>query len=471
MLTAMARYTRSHGSRNLFAALAFTQLGCGDVVTEPPTEPAPYEPFPASCSEVPTAGACDGAEDLCGNGARDTCEICYSNDGGPVICEDVTEACDGDATETCLSLGYVGGQVRCGPICTHDVRDCDACFGAPNQVACTRPRVDAFDVGDVSLAASGDVLAAAWMSFDDTLHFARFSPELELLGERVGCTVEERSLPVALAATPGGWVLAVGQGGDAPELRVHRLDPEGNPLASPRVIPNATYPQLVARPGAPPWLVYLQTDFAAGLGVVVAEGLDEAGEATFSLPVVDEVFGEYTRAAYAEPGLLVTARRTDGVDPTTVLVGVGEDGTAGPLRDVGDALEVELAPAGPDRVVALYRTETQHELLWLDGDGADRAGPFFVAPRDPTGAVQASRVVVTGGQAIVAVAEETYTKLRVVHLGEDGATLVPAYTFAAEPEHFAWLRATSFQGDAALLWTTYTGDPASNRFVLARVRP
>lgn len=457
--------------RSLLAALALGPLGCGSAVAEPPTEPAPYEPFPASCSEVPTSGVCDGESKVCGNGARDTCEICYSSDGGPIICEDVTETCDGAASETCESLGYVGGQVRCGPICTHDVRDCDACLGAPNQVACTRPRVDAFDVGDVTLAASGDVLAAAWMSFDDILHFARFSPELELIGERAGCAVEERSLPVGLAATPGGWVLAVGQGGDAPEVRVSRLDPEGNPLAPPRVIANATYPQLVERPGAPPWLVYLQTDFAAGLGVVVAEVLDEAGEATFSQPLVDEVFGEYTRAAYAEPGLVVTARRTDGVDPTTVLVGVSEDGVAGSVRDVGDALELELAPAGPDRVAALYRTETQHELLWVGGDGADRSGPFVVAPRDPTGAVQAHRVVVIGGQAIVAIAEETYTKLRVVHLGEDGSTVVPGYTFAAEPEHFAWLRATAFQGDAALLWTTYTADPASNRFVLARVRP
>lgn len=456
---------------SLFAALALAPLGCGDVVTEPAPEPAPYEPFPASCSEVPTAGVCDGESKVCGNGARDTCEICYSSDGGPITCEDVTEACDGAATESCVSLGYGAGEVRCSPLCTHDVRDCDACLGAPSQVACTRPRVDAFDVGDVALAASDDVLAAAWMSFDDVLHFARFSPELALLGERPGCTLEERSLPVALAPTPGGWVLAVGQGGDAPALRLYRLDPEGNPLAAARVVANATFPQLVARPGAPPWLVYLQTDFAAGLGVVVAEGLDEAGEATFSVPLVDEVFGEYTRAAYAEPGFVVTARRTDGVDPTTVLVGVSEDGVAGAPRDVGDALEVELAPAGPDRVAALYRTETQHELLWLDGQGADRSGPFAIAPRDPTGAVQAHRVVVQDGRAIVAVAEETYTKLRLVHVGEDGATLVPGYLFAAEPDHFAWLRSTSFQGEAALLWTTYSADPATNRFVLGRVRP
>lgn len=461
----------SHRALVAFSWLAAAPLACGSVVTDPPKEAPPYEPFPASCSDTPTSGPCDGEVKVCGNGARDTCEICYSNDGGPVICEDVTEPCDGAPTETCESLGYVSGQVRCGPICSHDVRDCDSCLGAPSQVGCARPRIDAFDVGDVALSANEDGLAAAWLSFDDQLHFARFAPDLTLLGERTGCTVAGDALPLALAPTPGGWVLVLGGVGDAPSMRVFRLDADGNELAPPRVVANATYPVLAPRPGAPPWLAYLSTDVTVAPGQVVVERLDESAEPLFSTVVVDEIFGETTRIAYAEPGLVVAARRTDGVDPTTVLVAVNDDGVAGAVLDVGDALELQLAPAGPDRVAALYRDEVAYHLSWLGSDANVRSGPFEITPRDPSNAVQEHRVVVQGGTAVLAIAEDFYTKLRIFHVAEDGAETTPSYLFATEPDHFAWLRDAPIEGDVALLWTTYSADPATNRLVLGRVRP
>ena len=74
------------------------------------------EPFPPTCAEVSLVGPCDGDGQMCGNGTRDTCEICWSSDDGPVMCEDVTEACDGDDLQaSCASLGYVSGSVQCSP--------------------------------------------------------------------------------------------------------------------------------------------------------------------------------------------------------------------------------------------------------------------------------------------------------------------------------------------------------------------
>ncbi len=431
---------------------------------------AEYEPFPDTCTTPVIQGVCDGEVAKCGNGSLDTCEICWTVDGSPEQCADVTEACDTEASLSCEDLGFAGGgRTLCGPACTHDVRDCDSCLGSDHQLGCARPRVDGFDVLDVQLASTGDTLAAAWMSFDGALHFARFTPDLELLDQREGCATVGVG-PLALAPTPGGWMLAVGGFGDSPETQLFRLDAAGNEIGAPRLLPDAAYPVLVPRPGATPFLVYTSTPFAASQGDLIAELLDEEGAAVWQSFVTDGVFGELTAAATTDPGLLVAARRTDGVTSTTVFVSLDEAGAPSPPREVSDAVEVALAPASPGRVVAVWRRGEAVELQWLDGAGEDVGPRVLLAPKDPVTATQERSVIVSEGRAIVLLAEDMRRKLSLFHIESDGSSAAQPYALAYEPGEVAWLAGAPIGADAVFAWTTYSADPGASRFVLGSVR-
>lgn len=429
------------------------------------------EPFPDTCSAPELSAVCDTDAQRCGNGVKDTCEVCSSSDGSPVQCSDVTEACDGDVSETCSSLGYAGGRVACSDVCSIDVRDCDSCLGAPHQLACARPRIDGYNVGDIAIASDEQGLAAAWLSFHDTIHFARFSTGLDL-ERRWDCVDAPSALRVALAPSPGGFVMAIGGGGDGPALRLLRLDRDGNELSS-RTIANATYPVLAARPGAAPLLVYASTDVASAPAKIVAELLDEAGEATWQSTVADVAYGEMTAAAFADPGFVVSAGAlaSDGGQgaPTTVLVPIDASGTVGAAREIPGIRDVALAPAGAGRVGGVWHNGERFEVGWLDGQAAPAGTPVTIATRDAAKATQEHAIAVSNGRAIVALVEEGATQVSLFHVDADGSLAVPRYAFAREPTGLSWLEIAPAGDGAALVWTTFS-EPASSRFVLGRAQ-
>ncbi|KYG09609.1 hypothetical protein BE21_16975 [Sorangium cellulosum] len=428
------------------------------------------EPFPETCSPPERSAVCDTDVKRCGNGVQDTCEVCWSVDGSPVQCSDVTEACDGAVSETCGSLGYAGGgRLACSDVCSIDVRDCDSCLGAPSQVACARPRVDGYNVGGVALASDGEGLAAAWLSFDDQLHFARFSMDLALESQWSCVDIPSPGSTVALAPSPGGFILALGGAGDGPVLRLYRLDPAGNEIAT-RTIADAMYPVLAARPGAAPLLVYTSGEHAAAQGALVAELLDEEANAAWQATVADAVYGDLTAAAFADPGFLVAARAiaADG-SSTTELVPIDASGAVGPARELPGIDDVALAPAGADRAAGVWSDGERFEVGWFDGQAAAVGAPVTIAARDAAKATQEHAIAVSNGRAVVALVEEGDRQLSLFHVDADGSVAVPRYGFAREPLGLSRLAAAPAGEGAALVWTTYA-EPGSSRFVLGRAQ-
>ncbi|WP_437525453.1 hypothetical protein WME79_38490 [Sorangium sp. So ce726] len=429
------------------------------------------EPFPEICSPPARFAICDTDVKRCGNGVLDTCEVCRSLDASPVQCSDVTEGCDGTvSSETCGSLGYAGGgRLACTDVCSIDVRDCDSCLGAPNQLACARPRVDGYNVGDIALASDGEGLAAAWRSFNRQVHFARFSMDLDLESQWGCVSVPSPASTVALAPSPGGFIMALGGAGDSPVLRLYRLDPNGNEIAT-RTIANAMYPVLAARPGAAPLLVYTSGEHAAAQGKLVAELLDEGGNVAWQATVADAAYGDVTAAAFADPGFLVSARVITGDSASaTELVPIDASGAVGPARELAGIDDVALAPAGADRAAGVWLNGERFEVGWFDGQAAPAGTPVTIATRDATKAAQEHAIVVSNGRAVVALAEENDTQLSLFHVDAGGSIAVPRYAFAREPVGLAWLAAAPAGEGAALVWTTYA-EPESSRFVLGRAR-
>lgn len=469
----------------LFSALSLV-VGCSEVEVDPQggggqggsggsggqgAGGSDYLPFPQSCTPTELRGACDGESfQKCGNGTLDSCEICWTVDDGPEQCDTITEACDLTPTATCQALGYQSGETICSPACGHDIRDCDSCLGSPSQLACARPRLDGFDVMDIEIATNGDEIAAAWFSFGKVLHFARFTKDLQLIADKPGCGTIDGGGPISLAPAPGGWVVAVGGVGESPQMQIIRLDAEGNEMGAPRLVANATFPSLVGRPGATPYLVYSSTAHAASPGDVVAELLDETGAATWQAVLPNDAFGEITAAGFADPGLLVALREAETAS-TTLLVAIDETGAVSPARDVGLTNEIVLAAAAPGRVAAVWRRGESQELQWLDGSGEDVGAPVTLAPRDGVVVSQQRAVTVSNGRAVVMLAEDMQKTLTMFHVEQDGSYSVEPYALATEPQGIAWLAGTQLGGDPVFAWTTYSaGDPAGDRFVLGSVK-
>ncbi|WP_437975204.1 hypothetical protein WMF11_45420 [Sorangium sp. So ce295] len=455
-------------------ACGTVEIDTGPGGTGAPGGTGDTEPFPETCDPPDIYPVCDTDVKFCGNGVLDTCEVCWSVDGNPAQCVEATEGCDGAVSETCSSLGYVGGRTACSDTCSIDVRDCDSCLGAPNQLACARPRVDGYNVSDIAMASDEQGLVAAWLNFDDKVRFARFSTSLEL--ERhwdcLDAPWAARSpLRVALAPSPGGFIMAVGGGGDSPELWLRHLDPDGEEIAV-RLIKNAAYPVLAARPGAPPLLVYASTDVAWAPAKIVAELLDEDGEATWQATVADTAHGETAAAAFADPGFVVStgAITDDGEDAgATVLVPIDASGEVGLARELAGIRDVALAPAGAGRVGGVWLHGERFEVGWLDGQAALASDPVAIATRDPVKDTQEHAITVSNGRAIVALVEEEATQVSLFHVDADGSLAVPRYAFAREPAGLSWLAAAPADEGAALVWTTYA-EPASSRFVLGRAQ-
>lgn len=417
-------------------------------------------PFPDLCVPSTIEPVCDFEGPNCGNGVVDSCEICFGSDGGPVTCSETSEECDGSTNQTCVDLGYVGGSLGCTEQCTFDVRGCQWCLEPEHQVGCAVPRVDASRVGSLALAPSGDMLAAAWMSFDGILHVARFASDLELLGQ-LPCGEEREALGVALAPSGQGWLLALGGVGADPELTIFQVDPAGQ-LSELRTISGASSPVLAEVPGEPPLLAYARTDQAGSVSAtLVATRLDESGESEWEVELGADVTNESISAAFAGAGFLVAGY---SVDAGQLLFPVAADGQLGSEVELPDVGGVKLARGGDDRVAATWQDSEGYSFAWLDGVGQLVGDPLLLQPPDSVRLNLDRAVTVSNGDAIVAFAADAGQEIRVFHVDADGSLSVPGYALARGPSSTAWLTATTdSENNAVFAW-------AGSSLVLGQVR-
>lgn len=416
--------------------------------------------FPEACVPSTLGGVCDFESPVCGNGTIDSCEICFSSDGGPLTCGDQSEECDASTDQTCEDLGYVGGQLGCTGRCTYDVRGCEWCLGPPRQVTCTVPRVDATNMGPLALAVSGDQLAAAWMSFDEVLYFTRFDSELELLG---GLPCAEPGDPgqVALAPSGEGWMMALSTPVNDGEVRLFTVDDQGQP-SEVRSIPFAGSALFAELPGEPPLLVYVTTEVGDTVRrTLVAERLDASGQSIWKATLSEGVSDGVVYAAFTGSGFLVGGYHPD-VGQRVFPIDV--DGQVGTEVSFPEASYPEFAAGGDDRVGALWSDTDGTKFAWLDGAGAFVSDPLLLEPPDATRFLLESTVTVSDGEAIIAIAADTGKEIRVFHVDPSGALSEPGYALARAPTESAWLTGTmDSEGNAVFGWT-------GTSLVLSKVR-
>lgn len=443
----------------------------------------PDGPWPRPCFAPHGGSVCMGDGGVCGDGVLQSCEVCggTKDEGGiddgaadgasdTSECEIHTEPCDGEELggETCSSIGYTGGPLACDGACTFDVRECESCLASPQVAYCRQPRVEATRASELELATDGETIAAAWLG-EDTLGFARFDADLELL-DTTSCMDPGDGSSLALARVPGGWLLAVGGVGDHPQLVLQLLADDGATPETVRTIADATRPVLVQRDDGWPVLVYDRTDFAASFATdVVAEQLADDGTAAWQAEVGTAMWADDSSAALSGTGVLVAVRSTEG-DEDSLVVPIDGDGTVGTPQPLAGAFHLELATTALG-AAGLWRNAD--EWLWgrFDGAGALASGEVFVGPRDPTTATQQSLVVAAGGRSFAAVTQGMRTELEGVHIDDDGSTVVEPYTLAIEPHEITDVAGVAV-GDALVVgWIGHSPEPARARFVLARVAP
>lgn len=235
-------------------------------------------------SELP-APACGVLS--CGNGVVESCQTCQqtcgiSVDAGPRVpfpfdagcCAEIVEACDqADLSgNSCESLGWAWGQLRCTNACSLDPGSCASC--ATGVGLCKEGLLDGRDTVALSLAARGDQVGIAWVSDSDQMlevHLGLLGPTLEPT-LTIPCAYGG-GFAVALTDLPDGWLLAVSELGG---VRLHHLGPRFEALGeTSRFLPGAIFAHFIRGPGSARALVYEGGD-------LTVEGLDAVGGARFT---------------------------------------------------------------------------------------------------------------------------------------------------------------------------------------------
>jgi hypothetical protein len=301
-------------------------------------------------------------------------------------------------------------------------------------------------MGTLALAASQDLLGAAWVSFDGILQFAYFNSELELLGQ-FPCGEKLNVFPLALAASGEGWILAMSSVGDDPELTILYVSDQGQP-SEVRRIAGASSPVLAEVPGEPPLLVYASTDTSGSINTtLVAERLDDSGQSVWDVELGDGLRSGAITAAFGGSGFVVGGYSADTGQHLFPIDADGQLGADVLLPDVGG---LQLAAGDDDRVAASWQDAEGYEFAWLDGSGQLIGDPLLLAPPDPTQLVLDRALTVSAGDAIVAIAADAGKEVRVFHVDSSGTLAVPGYALARGPISTTWLTATTDSRDNAV---------------------
>ena len=242
------------------------------------------EQFP--CQTFPGVADCPASGSLCGNGVRDTC--IRTNPANRCPRYSFTEACDGTANvgPYCRDMGFGSGDVACSASCTYDTSGCSECLvGAPLARCGPAPVTNAQPLA-MAIAATDAEVGLAWAEQDPghapTLHFARLSPSLDLVGatalpDAAFAAASAGLAPpptLAVAPLPSGWVVA---GYAAPEIFLHAIDATGQDVGRlviaqvPAAEAGSGLPILAARPDGGPLLVWSRAGELRA-AVVAADG-------------------------------------------------------------------------------------------------------------------------------------------------------------------------------------------------------
>jgi hypothetical protein len=266
----------------------------------------------------------------CGNGKVDSCQVAIEGRCGERKIESVTEVCDGTSLngETCQSLGYSGGTLKCSSLCGFDVTGCSTCAaaGAGSAIArCAAPPLTI--TGNpymVALATGASGLAMAWTSYrgDGTLSvgFARLDQSLGVVSQvaEVSGASEpnNRGARVGLAALTDGWELLVEREHDS---KLMRLDADGQPTGAAVVLPDARGLGAVEQPGGSPLILWSVSGPLTKAALLSADGKSTTTPITlFAAPFGDR------GAAFVGDGFLVAERTLEGI----AMARVEPDGTS-----------------------------------------------------------------------------------------------------------------------------------------------
>jgi hypothetical protein len=144
------------------------------------------------------------------------------------------EQCDGSdlGAQDCHGLGHAGGTLSCDSACYFDTRHCDSCV-RDHLDACISGLFDANASGTdrpfVVDAADGRI-GIAWSAPLGNAHFGVLDQALHATGQP-RCLGGAPAEPLALAAVPSGWLLALQV---FPGIDLYWLDPSGAPCGQPR---------------------------------------------------------------------------------------------------------------------------------------------------------------------------------------------------------------------------------------------
>ena len=343
--------------------------------------PAHRRPAP----ECPATG-------ICGNGVRNRCTVCTGGrlarpppDAGP-ICVEHEEECDTQdlGGQSCASLGFASGQLGCGVWCGFETSRCNVCETHQQILGCRTLPIGETDVRDVAIATNGADIAVAYANASG-VSFLLYDLRLNLIGQ-APCVHTHATGTVAVAAVPGGWVLAAGgnQG-----VTFYALDGMGRARSQPHTTPGRD-PILVERPGAGPLLVWTDGNSTQ------AALLDNHAIAQWQIPVLTGVVGsEFVTGVWTGTRFLI-AGRTNGIQ----IVAVEATGmTSGQTSPTGGSTEYpELAWGSTDGRLIWTDFGSNGAVNWqrIDGMGNTTGTAVAVASR-PTYFNNAPAVVLGNG--------------------------------------------------------------------------
>jgi hypothetical protein len=342
-------------------------------------------------------------EQLCGNGAIDTCS-------------GAREECDGNQLggASCASLGYAGGSLSCNAACAIDRRACESCSTDARVTACGHLASSAPPVWSFTLATSDSEIAVAWaeFSFHMQWHFTRFRSDGTMVSDTPCLGADPVTL--SLIAMPAGWLVAVES--QAGPVELTRFDANGavswtSPIGdSGDAEANGgilRQPQLVSGPGK-------QILFAAGIqgtgGGVFVEFLDADGRPTGNgtlIPAQVILPSEWTAVGVDDGFALAGHAGLGFVQEFVQLVHLALDGTftaggsTAPFT-AGNGFDVSLAWSGSELRILYLMWDDQQSGSVAYLQRATRDGAFIGGPETIDPAAQgAYPIVATSADTVI----------------------------------------------------------------------
>jgi hypothetical protein len=413
--------------------------------------PDPYPPIPSAlCSHTPNW--CGAA--LCGNGVRDNCSICsYACTGLTPISEQCDEADLGG--QTCQSLGYFGGTLKCNSACFFDVSECEACAPVgPSIISCgPAPIAPLGEAVALVVAASADEVAVAWTwLYDGGVYLARYSPEL-VLRSHVGPI--GYGTPRAMVRSPAGWSVAVFD-------EVITVAPCGSVIGSVKL--GGELATLAGRPDDAPLVVWTEAGSTLTDPPIARAGVLGPSGGSVVAPVSLFASDYSASSAVFAGNHFVVAARTSQAGIT--LARVEGDGTFGGAVHHPFAATTDRPFLASDGTHTLLLYEdfggltAEHYAVPLGDDAAPSSDSIDLGTFAPSGLVSVGSPVALGEQGFGA-------PLQLLPLADDG-TPGAALSIASYPGSAISPSLAAGGSTAVVAWI---GNECTGAIHLARVRP